>query len=296
MDIRNVATFLRVCDLESLTKAAVVLNYAQSTVTAQIQQLERELGFPLFDRVGRKVALTSLGREFLPLAENMVNIQQQAYALNSSSLEMRGTLRVGVLESLLFGTLVHILPKYERMYPCVDLQVKMGNLVDLLTWLKQNQLDLVYLSGDQNIEPELCCCYKRQERFAFVGSARHPLAGRGRVSLAEFLAYPIVDTERTGYCYGRLKKLASAQGLPLRHSIVVDNTKAICEILKSGVYLSFLPLYSVAEELCRGALAEIPVDAEPQIYYSQILHYFDKWVPPFMSEFIDLIRQCRPER
>ncbi len=64
MDIKNIETFLHVAELENFTKAAEELSYAQSTVTTQIQQLERELGFPLFDRVGKHVSLTQLGEKF----------------------------------------------------------------------------------------------------------------------------------------------------------------------------------------------------------------------------------------
>ena len=52
MDTRSLQTFLKVYDLRSFTKAAQELGYVQSTVTAQIQQLEQELGYPLFDRLG----------------------------------------------------------------------------------------------------------------------------------------------------------------------------------------------------------------------------------------------------
>ncbi|ERI77966.1 LysR family transcriptional regulator [[Clostridium] symbiosum] len=64
MNIRSLQTFIRVVELKSFTKAACELNYVQSTVTMQIQQLEKELGYPLFDRIGKKIALTSYGENF----------------------------------------------------------------------------------------------------------------------------------------------------------------------------------------------------------------------------------------
>ena len=58
MDIKSIRTFVRVAELKSFTKAANEMNYVQSTVTMQIKQLEKELGYPLFDRIGKKVSLT----------------------------------------------------------------------------------------------------------------------------------------------------------------------------------------------------------------------------------------------
>ena len=63
MELRQLRTFRMVTASGSFTQAAAVLNYAQSNVTAQIQALEKELGRPLFDRLGRQVQLTEAGRQ-----------------------------------------------------------------------------------------------------------------------------------------------------------------------------------------------------------------------------------------
>ena len=68
MDIKSIRTFVRVAELKSFTKAANEMNYVQSTVTMQIKQLEKELGYPLFDRIGKKVSLTLNGMQFLSYA------------------------------------------------------------------------------------------------------------------------------------------------------------------------------------------------------------------------------------
>ena len=71
MELRNLNTFLRITQLGSFTKAAKELGYATSTITAQIQQLEEEIGTPLFERMGRKNVLTPAGQELIPYAQQM---------------------------------------------------------------------------------------------------------------------------------------------------------------------------------------------------------------------------------
>ena len=66
MELRNLRTFQAVVDRGSYQRAAEYLGYAQSTVTAQIQQLEEEMGVPLFERVGRRMTLTEAGWRALP--------------------------------------------------------------------------------------------------------------------------------------------------------------------------------------------------------------------------------------
>ena len=114
MDIRNIQTFIRVAELKSFTKAADELNYVQSTVTMQIQQLEKELGYPLFDRIGKKVSLTSLGMEFLTYAYEILHAVEKAETLGRNSDNAHGILRLGVSESILFGVLADFLPAFKE--------------------------------------------------------------------------------------------------------------------------------------------------------------------------------------
>ena len=64
MEVRNLVTFLKVTELKSFSRAAEALDYSQSAVTVQIQQLERELGVQLFDRIGKTVSITQYGKNF----------------------------------------------------------------------------------------------------------------------------------------------------------------------------------------------------------------------------------------
>jgi DNA-binding transcriptional LysR family regulator len=78
LDLRQVRTFAEVARARSFTKAAVQLHYAQSSVTAQVHALERELGLPLFNRLGRQVELTEAGRQFLHHAEKLICLAEEA--------------------------------------------------------------------------------------------------------------------------------------------------------------------------------------------------------------------------
>ena len=74
MELRNIVTFLQTAEKENFTHAANSLGYSQSTVTVQIKQLETELGYQLFDRVGNRISLTPRGEEFRYYANQLVSI------------------------------------------------------------------------------------------------------------------------------------------------------------------------------------------------------------------------------
>ena len=146
MDLDTIKTFVTVANLGNYTKAAEELNYAQSTITSQIQQLEQELKFPLFERIGRKNYLTTGGQEFLPHALEIMHILQKSKVVGQNPEEVEGTLRIGVLESLLFSGVLGILPEFRSEYPKVDVMIKIGQASDILDTLRQNQLDIAYIS------------------------------------------------------------------------------------------------------------------------------------------------------
>lgn len=296
MEFRNIQTFIRVAELGSFTKTAKELGYVQSAVTMQIQQLEKELGFPLFDRIGKRISLTSPGSEFLEYAYEMIHTMQEACNLGKDTKNIHGSLRVGVLESLLFANMLQLLPNFKDAYPNMNLQLKMGQASELLQQLKQNQLDMLYISADLNTNPDLHCYYKRQEELIFVCGAKHPIAKQKNISVSELLAHDFVVTERSGICFGRLLELAARHNADLHASIEVDSTIAITSLLQENVLLGFLPKYSVQKQLDEHSLFQVDVDLEPQIYYSQILVHKNRWVTPFMAGLIEEIKTSFPEK
>ena len=77
MEIRHLQTFVTIAELGSFTKAAEYLGYAQSTITSHIQILENELGEILFNRLGKKIILTNLGKELIPYAKQMLEVYKE---------------------------------------------------------------------------------------------------------------------------------------------------------------------------------------------------------------------------
>jgi len=295
MDIRSIRTFVKVAELKSFTKAAEKMNYVQSTVTMQIQQLEKELGYPLFDRIGKRISLTSLGQEFLIYAYEILNVVERAENVGRNTENIRGTLRVGVTESLMFGVLLELLPTFKEKFRYLDLSLKTGHMTELLEELKQNRLDMVYVSASLNTDPDLCCYYTHKEHMVFLCGPGHSLATQRNIPLQDLLSYEFLVTEREGICYGRLRELVARYNAVLKASVELDSVFVITELVKRGMGLAFLPEYAVQRQLEEGTLVKPDVNIEPQTYYSQILCHKSRWISPFMDGLIRMIKEVRPE-
>src|SRR5215210_5308545 len=117
MELRQLETFRAVAGPLSFTRAAVTLGYAQSSVTAQIQALEAELGVALFDRLGRRVALTEAGQRLLEYADRLLSLADEARAAVAEGAEPAGTLTVGAPETVLTYRLPRVLQRYRATFP-----------------------------------------------------------------------------------------------------------------------------------------------------------------------------------
>lgn len=297
MDLTNIRTFLRVVELGSFAKAAEDLKYSQSTVTAQIQALEKELGVPLFDRIGRRNYLSDVGREFLQYAIDIQGIMQKASTIGSSSTEFKSTLRIGVLESILFSVILNLIPQLKKRYPNLDLDVKVDQTATLIQMLKQNELDVIYISSVINTDASLVCHYRKEEVVVFAANHLHPLANQKKIPLKTILQYPYIASETSGHCYNTLVRLAAAINQQLNCAIVINDLDAISILLRDNISITFLPKYSITSQyLQNNGLISLDVDIPPQIYYGQILTRDGRWISPPMESFIELAKDLtRPK-
>lgn len=291
MDIRNIKTFLLAAEFKSFTKAAEELSYVQSTVTTQIKQLEEELGFPLFDRIGKKISLTAFGEEFLPAAYEIMKAVEKAESISAAADGARGKLKVGVTESLMLGIIPELLPKFKKKFKNIELSFKSAHTAELLDELRHNTLDMLYVSKNLDSDPDLKCCFKNEEEIVIICAPEHPAARGERITAKELFGYDFLVTEREGFCYGKLKSMAEKCGEVLKTAVEVDSVFVIAELIKKGMGIGFLPEYYVRKDLESGALVKPKTELEPQKYMSQLLVHKNRWISPFMRGFIELLEE-----
>ena len=144
MELRNINTFLHIAELHSFSSAARELGYSQSAVSAQISQLETELGTPLFDRVGKTVRLTDAGQTFQSYARTLLITAQQAKAALLPARAVSGTLRVALADSVCSTFLPDLLQQFHALCPQVELVLRTATADEMLRLLSANQIDLAY--------------------------------------------------------------------------------------------------------------------------------------------------------
>jgi DNA-binding transcriptional LysR family regulator len=128
MELRQLAYFVAVAEEANFTKAATKVRVAQPAVSAQVRQLEEELGQQLFDRSGRKVRLTKVGLAVLPYARAALDAITGARLVVNGLVGLTvGRIAVGMVTSCASLDLVTLLADFHRAYPAVEIALLEDN-------------------------------------------------------------------------------------------------------------------------------------------------------------------------
>ena len=205
-----------------------------------------------------------------------------------------GNLRIGISESLLYSVFNNILPQLKKKYKNLNISVKTGHTFELIEELKQNQLDIIYISKSLNSDPDIKCYYQKEENLVFVCANKHPLAKKKKVSLEEVFSEEFVVTEKEGICFTFLKEIAAKNNLNVFSAVEIDSVAALIDLVKKDLGLAFLPEYAVKSQVENGSLSIIDVDYPTKTYFSQILCHKSRWLSPFIKGLIGLVEEIRP--
>lgn len=289
MELRNLATFVRVAELQSFSRAAEQLGYSQSAVTVQVKQLEQELQTQLFERIGKQVRLTEDGRRLVPRALAVLNEVRAAKDALRQEERPAGRLRIGTAESLLISVLPPILAEFGRMCPQVELSTCTGSTERLFEMVRQNEVDLLYFLDQKTNFPDWVKVMEREESAVFVAFAEHPLAGEKKIPLERLFKEPFLLTEKgISYRYAMEQELA-AQGAELHPFLETGNTDVITKLLLQNAGISFLPEFVIGDFIRAGQLAVLDTACPPVKMWSQLVYHRNKWMTPQMKLFIDLM-------
>ena len=126
MELKHLNTFLVLSRLKNFTKTAQYLDYAQSSVSAQIQRLEEDLHVRLFERIGKSVSLTPEGEQLVPYAQRLTEMSlniENMYADTKNG----GRLMIGASESIGIYILPGIIKQYKESHPDTDLHLDIAD-------------------------------------------------------------------------------------------------------------------------------------------------------------------------
>jgi DNA-binding transcriptional LysR family regulator len=297
LDLRNVRAFSTVAREGSFTKAAAVLHYAQSSITAQIQSLEAQLGVPLMDRLSTGVELTAAGEGFLPYADRLLSLACEASESVQSSVEPAGTLTLSACESVLTYRLPEVLRAFQNCYPKVKVELHaagiceagppLGPGVDIAVSISQPVKDPQLIAQSLVIEP-VCAVVARE----------HTLASRKSIKPQDLaLEQWLLTAENCSY-RALFENALSAAGIRPSRSLQFASVEAIKQCAKARMGIAVLPRMVVKDDLENQTLVLVPWPNPQLNVHTQLVRRKEKWFSPPMQAFwavaVDVLAKSHP--
>ena len=271
MVIRNLKTFLRVAALRNFTAAAKELGYSQANVSAQIKQLEEEVGAPLFDRIGRGVAPTQYAEALLPHARDIINSAAQMENLFKPDEEITGTLRIGMIESLFHAIGKDWISAYHNAFPKVKIEMTVDAGLTLKDYLTQGTLDAACTIIDDPLADEAWqVLFSADSRVITVANPQHPLAQQQAVWPRDLTGQTFILMENNVPYNIRMREDLYRMGITLDPFLTLQSAEMARQLTAEGPYLSVLPYYVVRGSIEAGELVELPM---PWLELSQTVQF-----------------------
>ena len=257
MEIGRLEAFVQVSTLLSFSKAAEALCLTQPTVTARIQALERDLGEPLFERMGRTIRLSDAGQSFLPYAQRALHsIKEGRDALTSLRNVERGSLTIGTAPTVGTYVLPKLLRQFAERYPGVEVSIRTASRAEQV--LAMVLADEVQVGFERHlIHPEIEAVPLYEDEISLLAGADHAVAGRNGLTVAEVAEHPVIFFDVGSSYHGISQAIFRDNGVAPRHTMDVDNLEMAKHLVLQGLGLAFLPRVAVERELAAGSLVAV---------------------------------------
>ena len=184
MELRQLRYFVEVAEREHISEAAEHLHVAQSAISRQIANLEEELGAPLFERVGRNVKLTPIGKTFLEHSITALKAIDFAAKQVEEYLDpQKGTIKVGFPTSLAGHLLPTVISAFKKEYPEISFHLRQGSYKYLIEAVKNRELNLALLGPLPPKDESINTTVLFSESIHALLPATHELAKRDSINL-----------------------------------------------------------------------------------------------------------------
>ena len=270
MELRQLEHFVAVTEESSFTAAARRLHVVQSTLSVSIRTLEREIGARLLERTTHRVRLTDAGRALLPEARNaLAAVEAARDAVAAVQGGVRGTVRIGILNSLRLIDFATVLTRYHDERPLVQIvpRTAVGGSAELVAGVLDGTIDLAFTALPGPHPGGLAVRPLASEPLLLACPDEHPFAERDRIALAELDGERFVDFPAGWGTRASVDRAFEQAGLSREIAVEVSDVPTAVELVRAGFGCAFL-----SDSLAAGARPVVlrPVDPSPVFEVSLI--------------------------
>ncbi len=287
MELRQLEHFVAVAEERHFTRAAERVHIVQSGVSASVRALERELGTELLRRSTRHVELTEAGRALLPEARRVLAAVRDARdAVAAVEGLLRGTLAVGIMQSLEVIGMPELLGRFRERHPGIDIQLRQAGSATLTGWVREGSLELAFASLPASALEGLERRVLFSEEMALACHPGHRLADRQAVSVGGLRDEPFVEFEPDWGVRIAVDRLFAAAGVERRIAFEVNDAPTLGQLVAHGLGVAIVPRSNFDDA---GAVRFVPLRGQAPLWEIAVVTSQARALSPAARAFLEML-------
>lgn len=236
--LQKYMAFIKTVELGSFTRAAQALNYAQSSVSKMIADLEKDWQVTLLERDRSGVHLTTCGEQILPYARQLLEDYQRLgeYVHELNGIQT-GTVRIGTFASVAIHWLPNIFAEFQKDFPGIQYEMLLGDYGEVEQWLEEGRVDCGFLSLPAGAELDILSLKK--DEYMVVLPQNHPLAAQEKIKIQQLENQPFMLLEHGGKT--EVTRLLEQSGVHPQIRFTTWEDYAIMAMVEKGLGIGILP-------------------------------------------------------
>lgn len=285
MELDSLKAFLAVSDCGSFSHAADRLHLTQPAVSKRIALLEHQLGCRLFDRIGRTVTLTDSGEALVRRAQLILQqVEDTERAIRNLTGQIGGRLSIATSHHIGLWRLPAVLRTYIEAHPEVSLDLHFMDSEVAHERIVQGELEMAIITLAPVTHERLIAEPIWRDELAFVCAARHELAARRTVSLAELARYPAILPDMTTFTGRIVKGMFEQEDLKLITGMSTNYLETIKMLIGVGLGWSVLPKTMIDDDV---VVLEIDAHIERTL---GVIHHVNRTLSNAGEAFLEMLR------
>jgi DNA-binding transcriptional LysR family regulator len=263
LNLHQLRIFQTVAQQRSYSRAAELLYLSQPGVSLQVKALERSIGLPLFEKVGRTLRLTEAGSELLAYSERIFALMDETQlVLEELSGARRGTVKVGASTTAGIYIVPSALGAFHRQNPRVKLTLDVVNRFNVQERLLNDEIDMAVMGLIEDTDDLEVAEFVPNE-LVVIASPRHRLAGVKHIPLEELSKETFLLREAGSGTRTDVERIFLGQGVTLHVGMELRSSGAIKQAVTADLGIAIMPLRALELELMAGRLVILDVEGFP---------------------------------
>jgi DNA-binding transcriptional LysR family regulator len=287
--LRQLEVFLATAREENITRAASGLAMSQSAASGSLKELEAQFAVQLFDRIGKRLQLSELGKQLRPQAESLL-AQARAFEQALVGAHVLGRLHIGATMTIGNYLAVAMIAEFRQRFPEADINLSVANTAAIAERVASFELDMGLIEGELN-HPDLETTQWRRDELVVFAAPDHPLAHRRSLTDADLLSQQWIVRESGSGTRQAFDRAMHGILADLSISMELQHTEAIKRAVEAGLGLGCLSRISLVDAFRRGSLVPLNVperDFSRELY---LITHRKKYHGAALQHWLDLCRE-----